>query len=103
MWSEPLAFSLREPGVGEILAAAAGRGDVVVRTLCSGVSRGTETGVPKQRPGEPVCRAALGCWLGDGDLRQRLRGAAHERRVTLSRWAATAHRIISRIPAEGAV
>lgn len=51
------AFWLREPGRGEIRAAALpepGRDDVVVRTLRTGVSRGTETlvfrgGVP---PGE---------------------------------------------------
>jgi threonine dehydrogenase-like Zn-dependent dehydrogenase len=41
-----LAFWLREPGRGEIRPVALpepGPGDVVVRTLCSGVSRGTET------------------------------------------------------------
>jgi threonine dehydrogenase-like Zn-dependent dehydrogenase len=40
------AFWLREPGVGEIRPAplrAPGPGDVLVRTLRSGVSRGTET------------------------------------------------------------
>ena len=75
---------------------------MVVRTLRAGVSRRTETGVPKQRPGEAVCRAALRCWLGDVDLRQRLLGAAHERRVTLSRWATTSLRICSLL-AEGVV
>jgi threonine dehydrogenase-like Zn-dependent dehydrogenase len=41
-----LAYWLREPGVGEIRPATLqepGPGDVVVRTLRSGVSRGTET------------------------------------------------------------
>ena len=41
-----LAFWLREPGRGEIRPVALpepGPGDVVVRTVCSGVSRGTET------------------------------------------------------------
>ena len=40
------AFWLREPGRGEIRPATLpepGRGDVVVRTLRSGISRGTET------------------------------------------------------------
>jgi hypothetical protein len=44
--NDALAFWLREPGVGEIRSTpmtAPGPGDVVVRTLCSGVSRGTET------------------------------------------------------------
>jgi threonine dehydrogenase-like Zn-dependent dehydrogenase len=44
--SDALAFWLREPGVGEIRPApldAPGPGEVFVRTLRSGVSRGTET------------------------------------------------------------
>ena len=44
--SEAHAFWLRAPGVGEILPVtlpAPGRDDVTVRTLRSGVSRGTET------------------------------------------------------------
>src|SRR5919201_5942897 len=52
------AFWLRAPGCGEIRSVALpepGRGDVVVRTLRSGVSRGTETlvfrgGVPPRAP-----------------------------------------------------
>ncbi|MDX6296702.1 MAG: hypothetical protein QOI51_559 [Nocardioidaceae bacterium] len=46
MCNDALAFWLREPGVGEIRPAtlpAPGPGDVTVRTLRSGVSRGTET------------------------------------------------------------
>jgi threonine dehydrogenase-like Zn-dependent dehydrogenase len=44
--SDELAFWLREPGVGEIrpaLLPEPGPGDVIVRTLRSGISRGTET------------------------------------------------------------
>jgi len=44
--SDALAFWLRTPGVGEIRSAAVpepGPGDVLVRTLHSGISRGTET------------------------------------------------------------
>lgn len=46
MSSDALAFWLREPGVGEIrpaLLPEPGPGDVFVRTLRSGVSRGSET------------------------------------------------------------
>ena len=46
MSSDALAFWLREPGVGEIRPAPLeepGPGEVLVRTLRSGVSRGTET------------------------------------------------------------
>ena len=45
MGPDARAFWLREPGVGEIRSAPLpepGPADVVVRTLCSGVSRGTE-------------------------------------------------------------
>ena len=44
--TEALAFWVREPGIGEIRPVAVrdpGPGDVRVRTLRSGVSRGTET------------------------------------------------------------
>jgi NADPH:quinone reductase-like Zn-dependent oxidoreductase len=55
--SDALAFWLREPGVGEIrptLLNEPGPGEVFVRTLRSGVSRGTETlvfrgGVPESQ------------------------------------------------------
>ena len=53
------AFWLREPGCGEIRPVALpepGPGDVVVRTLCTGVSRGTETLV--YRGGVPVSQYA---------------------------------------------
>jgi threonine dehydrogenase-like Zn-dependent dehydrogenase len=54
---DALAFWLREPGVGEIRQVelpAPGPGDVLVRTVYSGISRGTETlvfrgGVPESQ------------------------------------------------------
>ena len=57
MHSDARAFWLREPGVGEIRPAplpVPGPGDVLVRTLRSGISRGTETlvftgGVPESQ------------------------------------------------------
>src|SRR6478736_1404253 len=57
MASTPQAFWVREPGVGEIrsaLVAERGPDDVLVRTLRTGVSRGTETlvfrgGVPQDQ------------------------------------------------------
>src|SRR3954464_14332674 len=58
MLDDAHAYWLRAPGLGEIRPVALpepGRGDVVVRTLRSGVSRGTETlvfrgGVPPRAP-----------------------------------------------------
>jgi 2-desacetyl-2-hydroxyethyl bacteriochlorophyllide A dehydrogenase len=64
------AFWLREPGVGEIRAAALpdpGPDDVVVRTLYSGVSRGTETLV--FRGGVPAGQyAAMRAPFQEGDF-----------------------------------
>jgi threonine dehydrogenase-like Zn-dependent dehydrogenase len=68
--TEALAFWLREPGVGEIRAAplaAPGPGDVLVRTLRSGVSRGTETLV--FRGGVPASQyAAMRAPFQEGDF-----------------------------------
>ena len=68
--SDALAFWLREPGVGEIRPAPLrepGPGDVLVRTLRSGVSRGTETLV--FRGGVPVSQyAAMRAPFQDGDF-----------------------------------
>jgi glycosyltransferase involved in cell wall biosynthesis len=42
-------------------------------------------------PGDPAALgSALRRWLGDADLRARLRQAARERRASLSGWPATA-------------
>src|SRR3954467_9067907 len=64
------AFWLRAPGCGEIRPVALpepGRGDVVVRTLRSGVSRGTETLV--FRGGVPASQsAARGAPFQEGDF-----------------------------------
>ena len=60
MRGDAFAFWLREPGVGEIRPAQLpepGPGDVLVRTLRSGVSRGTETLV--FRGGVPVSQYAV--------------------------------------------
>ncbi|MEP6667387.1 MAG: dehydrogenase, partial [Nocardioidaceae bacterium] len=70
MSSDALAFWLREPGVGEIRPVPLpdpGPGDVFVRTLNSGISRGTETlvfggGVP------PSQYAAMRAPFQDGDF-----------------------------------
>jgi len=68
--SEALAFWLREPGVGEIRPTPLdepGPGDVRVRTLRSGVSRGTETLV--FRGGVPASQyAAMRAPFQDGEF-----------------------------------
>src|SRR5204863_2588469 len=70
MLDDAHAYWLRAPGLGEIRPVALpepGRGDVVVRTLRSGVSRGTETlvfrgGVP------PAQYAAMRAPFQEGDF-----------------------------------
>ncbi|MEA2178256.1 MAG: hypothetical protein QOG77_1553, partial [Solirubrobacteraceae bacterium] len=70
MLNDAQAFWLRAPGHGEIRPVALpepGRGDVVVRTLRSGVSRGTEAlvfrgGVP------PSQYAAMRAPFQEGDF-----------------------------------
>jgi threonine dehydrogenase-like Zn-dependent dehydrogenase len=68
--SEALAFWLREPGVGEIRPTPLdepGPGEVFVRTLRSGVSRGTETLV--FRGGVPASQyAAMRAPFQDGEF-----------------------------------
>ena len=70
VWGDALAFWLREPGVGEIRPERLrepGPDDVFVRTLRSGVSRGTETLV--FRGGVPASQyAAMRAPFQDGDF-----------------------------------
>ena len=70
MTEVPRAFWVREPGAGEIRPApvpAAGPGDVLVRALHSGVSRGTETLVFEGRVPESQY-AAMRAPLQEGDF-----------------------------------
>ena len=70
MCGEARAFWLREPGVGEIRPVPLGDpgpDDVLVRTLRSGVSRGTESLV--FRGGVPASQyAAMRAPIQDGDF-----------------------------------
>jgi len=70
VWGDALAFWLREPGVGEIRPESLrepGPDDVLVRTLRSGVSRGTETLV--FRGGVPTSQySAMRAPFQDGDF-----------------------------------
>ena len=70
MWSGALAFWLREPGAGEIRPvelAEPGPAEVFVRTLHTGISRGTETLV--YRGGVPASQyAAMRAPFQDGEF-----------------------------------
>ena len=82
---------------GMVLTEALARGLPVLAAEVGGVTEALGHGEDGTRPGllvPPGDPAALGAalrsWLGDAELRGRLRRAARERRASLRRWPATA-------------
>ena len=82
---------------GMVVTEALSRGLPVLATEVGGVSEALGYGEDGTRPGllvppgDPVALgAALRAWLGDAELRDRLRLAARGRRANLRPWAATA-------------
>jgi len=81
---------------GMVVAEALARGVPVLAADVGGVTEALGHGEDGTRPGllvAPGDPAALGAalrdWLGDAELRGRLRRAARERRASLRGWAAT--------------
>ena len=81
---------------GMVVTEALSRGLPVLASEVGGVTEALGHGEDGTRPGllvSPGDPAALGAalrvWLGDAELRDRLRRAARERRAKLRRWAAT--------------
>ena len=81
---------------GMVVAEALARGVPVIAADVGGVTEALGHGDDGTRPGllvAPGDPAALGgavrAWLGDAELRERLRRAARERRAALRRWPAT--------------
>ncbi len=104
--ADALVLATRAETYGMVVTETLARGLPVVATTVGGLpmalGRGTDGGRPGLLvpPGDPQAFAeALRCWLGDADLRQRLRSVAQERRATLAGWSATSVRI-SRVLAE---
>jgi glycosyltransferase involved in cell wall biosynthesis len=92
-----LVLASRAETYGMVVTEALARGLPVVATEVGGVIEALGHGEDGTRPGllvPPGDPAALGAalrrWLGDAELRARLRRAARERRASLRRWAATA-------------
>jgi glycosyltransferase involved in cell wall biosynthesis len=82
---------------GMVVTEALAHGLPVLATEVGGVTEALGHGEDGTRPGllvppgDPAAlRAALRTWLGDAELRARLRRAARERRASLRRWSATA-------------
>ena len=81
---------------GMVVAEALARGLPVLTTEVGGVIEALGHGEDGTRPGllvppgDPAALgAALRAWLGDAELRRRLRRAARERRASLRGWPAT--------------
>lgn len=95
--AELLVSASRAETYGMVVTEALARGLPVVASDVGGVAEALGEGADGQRPGllvapeDPIALAgALSAWLGDADLRARLRRAAGERRESLPGWATTA-------------
>ncbi len=91
-----LVLPSRSETYGMVVTEALARGLPVVAAAVGGVPEAMGHGADGTRPGvlvPPADPAALGdalrAWLGDADLRRRLRRAARERRESLTDWPAT--------------
>jgi glycosyltransferase involved in cell wall biosynthesis len=91
-----LVLASRAETYGMVVTEALAHGLPVVATAVGGVPEALGRGADSVRPGllvppgDPaVLGAALRGWLGDAELRRRLRRAAGERRASLPGWPST--------------
>jgi glycosyltransferase involved in cell wall biosynthesis len=91
-----VVLASRAETYGMVVVEALARGLPVVASDVGGVSEALGCDANGMRPGllvapeEPATLgAALRAWLGDAELRGRLRLAARERRESLARWSTT--------------
>jgi glycosyltransferase involved in cell wall biosynthesis len=92
-----LVVASRAETYGLVVTEALARGLPVTATEVGGLEEALGEGAAGTRPGllvapeDPVALGgALSAWLGDAELRARLRHAARERRESLPRWSTTA-------------
>jgi glycosyltransferase involved in cell wall biosynthesis len=101
-----LVLASRAETYGLVVTEALARGLPVIAAEVGGLAEALGEGAAGTRPGllvppeDPMAlRDALRDWLGDAELRARLRRAACERRESLSRWSTTAS-VVARVLAE---
>ncbi|MCW2542349.1 MAG: glycosyltransferase family 4 protein [Frankiales bacterium] len=94
--ADVLVHASRAETYGMVVTEALARGLPVIATAVGGVAGALGQTIDGGRPGilvrpgdEDGLAAALGSWLSDVDLRDRLRQAALERRSTLAGWSET--------------
>lgn len=92
-----LVLASRAEAYGMVVTEALARGIPVLATAVQGVPEAVGRAPDGSLPGllvapdDPAAlAAALRRWLGDPDLRHRLRRSARDRRATLTGWAVTA-------------
>jgi glycosyltransferase involved in cell wall biosynthesis len=91
-----LVLATRGESYGMVITEALARGLPVVVSDVGGVREALGDGLPGilvPREDPAALGAALRSWLGDADLRSRLRAAARERRATVTPWSTTASRV----------
>ena len=98
--SDVLLLASRYETYGLVVTEALARGLPVLAWSVGGVPEALGQAPDGTRPGLLVpagdveaFAAAVRAWLGDAQLRRRLRRAASERRLTLAPWSVTARRV----------
>jgi glycosyltransferase involved in cell wall biosynthesis len=101
-----MVLASRAETYGMVVTEALARGLPIVATEVGGVTEALGYGADGMRPGllvppdDPAAlAAALTAWLGDEQLRGRLRRAAQERRESLPGWSSTAS-VLARVLAD---
>jgi glycosyltransferase involved in cell wall biosynthesis len=107
--ADVLVLASHGESYGMVVTEALAHGLPVVATDVGGLpealgrtSRGHRPGLLVPAGDPPALAAALRSWLDDAELRQRLRGAAVERRATLSGWTATTNLVAQALVEAGA-